>query len=503
MNKTHIKLTPTERHQHRSRNRRRLVVLVTLVVLAFIVYFRYVRGAPTTYRSIEAHFKYGSIGSDIENGIPADILFVLPAVFPEYLPEGPKSPRDLTAFGFIQEPGHDRPIGFSERKRVIPLTGLNCAACHVGVVRDDPESPGLLVLGMPSNTVNLGAYFQFLFDCASDERFEGDTIIDAIRERKGWVDPVYAFVYRQAMPRLQAALLLRKGQLAPLFAPGHPDFGPGRVDTFNPYKLIQFERYFRGRLLPPEQLIGTADFPSIWNQGMRDGLNLHWDGNNPSVDERNVSASFGAGATRDNVDIESIERVTAWLWNLTPPTMPFVRIDEAASSRGARIFNAYCFDCHGEGGSRLGKVEALADIGTSRWRLDSYTEELAELQRAYGQEYDAWTLESFRKTDGYANAPLDGLWARAPYLHNGSVPTVWDLLQPENKRPVTFYRGHGVLDIEKLGIRADIERAGGFRSYLFDTSEDGNANHGHSGPAYGTELSEREKLDLIEHLKTL
>ena len=56
-----------------------------------------------------------------------------------------------------------------------------------------------------------------------------------------------------------------------------------------------------------------------------------------------------------------------------------------------------------------------------------------------------WKFSHFRKTDGYANMPLDGVWLRAPYLHNGSVPTLRALLFPE-ERPAVFYRGYDVYD---------------------------------------------------------
>ena len=67
----------------------------------------------------------------------------------------------------------------------------------------------------------------------------------------------------------------------------------------------------------------------------------------------------------------------------------------------------------------------------------------------------------FRKTDGYANLPLDGLWLRAPYLHNGSVPTVRDLLNPAANRPPVFYRGYDVIDQRRLGFVSDVAEEGG------------------------------------------
>src|SRR5262245_33015547 len=99
---------------------RRLKATVTLsvvaIVVAFLLSYRYSLNRPATYADIREHFKYGSIGSDIENGLPLHVVKVMPRMFPEYLPQG--GAKDWTAFGFIQEPGREMPIGFSRRRRV-------------------------------------------------------------------------------------------------------------------------------------------------------------------------------------------------------------------------------------------------------------------------------------------------------------------------------------------------------------------------------------------------
>ena len=109
-----------------------------------------------------------------------------------------------------------------------------------------------------------------------------------------------------------------------------------------------------------------------------------------------------------------------------------------------------------------------------------------------------WRFSHFRKTDGYANMPLDGLWLRAPYLHNGSVPTLRALLFPE-ERPVEFYRAYDVYDWQNVGFiatGADAAREG----VLLDTRLKGNSNAGH---VYGQELTPEQREDLLEYLKTL
>jgi hypothetical protein len=104
--------------------------------------------------------------------------------------------------------------------------------------------------------------------------------------------------------------------------------------------------------------------------------------------------------------------------------------------------------------------------------------------------------------------PLDGLWLRAPYLHNGSVPTLRDLLEPSAKRPVRFFRGYDVFDPVKVGFRGDVGEENGRKYFRFDTRLPdgklipGNGNYGHDGPRYGTLLPAADKDAIVEYLKT-
>ncbi|OZG74804.1 hypothetical protein BTA51_06315 [Hahella sp. CCB-MM4] len=100
------------------------------------------------------------------------------------------------------------------------------------------------------------------------------------------------------------------------------------------------------------------------------------------------------------------------------------------------------------------------------------------------------------KPDYYKARPLSGIWATAPYLHNGSVPTVYDLLLPPEQRPKDFHVGNRELDINKLGYQT----TAGDNTSLFDTSLAGNDNHGH---IYGTDLTDAQRYALIEYLKSI
>jgi hypothetical protein len=151
-------------------------------------------------------------------------------------------------------------------------------------------------------------------------------------------------------------------------------------------------------------------------------------------------------------------------------------------------------------GDRIGQVEANAKLDTDPGRLDSYTQRFRDLQLTLfsGTPYQ---FKYFTKTDGYANLPLDALWLRAPYLHNGSVPTLADLLLPPEERPKTFLRGLDLVDQEKGGFQAPPcdpaqARDSGF---CFDTSQRGNGNGGH---VYGTDLPPDQRAALLAYLLT-
>ena len=90
-------------------------------------------------------------------------------------------------------------------------------------------------------------------------------------------------------------------------------------------------------------------------------------------------------------------------------------------------------------------------------------------------------------------------WLRAPYLHNGSVPTLRDLLKPVAERPKVFYRGYDVYDPLDVGFVTQgpaAERIG----TRYDVNERSSGNQGHE---FGVQLPESDKEALIEYLKTL
>jgi hypothetical protein len=480
-------LTPIEQYGRSMAAGTLAVIVVVLYVAGLALFRRYNPDAPVVHSDIQAHFKYDSIGAEPNNGVPYWIWKVLPEMFPEKLPD-PKA--GYASFGFVYEPGEEIPIGLARRKVIIPRLEMNCAVCHTGTVRDTPESAPRIYPGMPANTFNLQAYLQFLLDCAADARFTADNVLRQI-EARTTLNPLDRYIYQQAVYQTREVLADRARRLA--FMRLEPLWGPGRVDTFNPYKTVQFN-------FPPDTLDapGQTDLPSIWNQSPRRGMQLHWDGNNDSMEERNKSAALGAGVSPATINLKSVKRIEDWILHLPAPKYPY-DIDERLAAAGAPIYERLCAECHEFGRSKVGKVTPIEEIATDRARLDSFTYEFAANMNLLYAGYP-WRFSRFRKTNGYANMPLDGVWLRAPYLHNGSVPTLRDLLEPPEARPKTFYRGYDVYDRQNGGFVSTVAEEKGKRYFAYDTALPGNHNGGH---LYGTRLSSEEKAALVEHMKKL
>jgi mono/diheme cytochrome c family protein len=470
---------------------RRQTLALILVLVGCLVTLRIAargQSEPGSFPDIVDHFKYGSVGAEERAGLPYWIWRVLPSLCADKLPNRPG--KGYERLGFVYDgAAHGRPIGTSYRADHVALVGLNCATCHTGTLRAAPGQPRQIIAGMPANQMDLQAYARFLTACASDPRFTASNVIAAIEKENpnfGWFESVlYRFL---AVPRTRKGILERATENA--WFDARPPQGPGRVDTFNPYKVLL------GIDMQNDRSVGTVDLPSLWNQRIRRDLWLHWDGNNNSVEERNKSAAIGAGATPDSLDLPSMARIEAWIMDFKPPAYPADRIDAAKAAQGATAYQRECAACHDIGGSRTGNVTPLAEVGTDRERLDSFTQALATRMNTIG-EGKPWKFSHFRKTDGYANMPLDGIWLRAPYLHNGSVPTLRALLNPET-RPAEFYRAYDVYDWNDVGFVSsgpDAAREG----VLFSTRDRGNGNGGHT---YGASLDPATKDALLEFLKT-
>lgn len=478
-----------------------ILALIAVVLVSMLLYLsqRFLTDEAVTYDDPVEHFKYGSTGGERNLGFPYWIWRILPELCAEHLPGD-----GFESLGMLYEPAHDLPVGMSRRRHMgIDRVFLNCAVCHSSTVRTSVEAEPELVVGMGANTLDLMAFQKFMHHCVSDRRFTPSQILPRIKAAGGELDLIDRHVvYPLAVHLMRDGVAGLLGRLR--FIHIQPDWGPGRVDTFNSAKALfnyPIER------LRNDELLGAADFPTIWNQAKKQGMQLHWDGNNDRVEERNLNASFGTGATPRLIDHDAIARIQAWNATATPPAFSeYFAIDHQLATRGKAIYESYCADCHGLSGSdfsggAVGRVVPIEEIGTDPYRLQSFTPQLA-LNLGTPYAGTPYRFKHFKKTFGYANAPLDGLWLRAPYLHNGAVPTLWDLLLPADQRPTSYWRGNDRYDPVQLGFVSDVANEGTRNFFLYDTQIPGNTNSGHDGANYGTELADADKWALIEYLKT-
>ncbi|HEV3138720.1 MAG TPA: c-type cytochrome [Pirellulales bacterium] len=199
--------------------------------------------------------------------------------------------------------------------------------------------------------------------------------------------------------------------------------------------------------------------------------------------------------------------IYAWLESLEPPAYPFA-VDRPLARQGEAIFNQNCADCHGRYGaepSYPNKIVSIEEVGTDPVRLSALS---AKHRAAYG---DSWfghfgEHKTIDDPGGYVAPPLDGIWASAPYFHNGSVPTLWHVLHP-SERPVVWQRTEDGYDESKVGLEVTrFERlpqevtSGRDRRRYFDTTKSGKSAAGHDFP---DALDEAEKRAVLEYLKTL
>jgi mono/diheme cytochrome c family protein len=264
--------------------------------------------------------------------------------------------------------------------------------------------------------------------------------------------------------------------------------------------------------LPLAASLPEMDTPPWWH--LKRKRTMYYDGRTDVRSVRsNMQFLLGEKSLEDLKALEPAFRdVQAFLRSIEPPKYPFA-IDAQKAGRGLTVFEANCTRCHGTYGPNgiyPNKIVPLETIGTDPARFEGLSDRLVAHYNStwLGADYPVET-----KRVGYQAPPLDGIWASAPYLHNGSVPTLQAVLDSAS-RPSRFSRPPSTdfahYDTSAVGwkferVSADEHTATAKRSpfqakFIVDTSRFGMGNGGHT---FGDALSETERADLIEYLKTL
>ncbi|MDB4614692.1 di-heme-cytochrome C peroxidase [bacterium] len=330
------------------------------------------------------------------------------------------------------------------------------------------------------------------------------------------------------------------------------DFGTARVELFGDIDHQPLKKNMQPVNAP-------VSVPPLWNIDRYAWL--HWTSNTNSVIQRSVGEAIGVGApykrpgdgdsTDDfatEVNVGNQLRIEQQISELRAPAWPsdlLGKPNQEMVDRGQVTYQRLCAECHDTyTETATGLLEfrlfSPADIGTDPLvarnferpvtLADGSEQEFAkaiELLMASVQDKAIRKLtpsqiqlmsqleakrnpirwrSSMKANDGavYPARPLEGIWSTAPFLHNGSIPTLHDLLKPVAERPKTFTVGQSDYDPKRLGFEQNIERISNpydRRFLTFDTSIDGNRNTGHAGPKYGTELTASARYDLLEYLK--
>lgn len=217
--------------------------------------------------------------------------------------------------------------------------------------------------------------------------------------------------------------------------------------------------------------------------------------------------------TDDVADARKIDEyfpdVRAYIRSIEPPKYPWA-IDAALAEQGRPVFEATCSRCHGTYGADGVYPNVVVDldvVGT-----DSV---LADGASQFGARFLQWFADSFygevarlEPLAGYYAPPLDGVWASAPYFHNGSVPTVAAVLDSA-ARPRFWTRTFDSSDYDRAALgwnhtaldhgQAD-EPDAKVRKTIYDTTNPGYGNGGHY---FGDGLAPADRAAVIEYLKTL
>ena len=495
---------------------------------------------PTWSAEDREFFLHGSMSAEF---VPERVIRAFTATYPNIFPRA-----DLSHLGLIPDPAFGWPLGFSRREVPhlggLASIGVNCAACHLGEVVPAGGGEPVRVIGMASH-FDAEAFFNSVLvatfltaDPPAMRRFLSaylavESPSDPEAERllaRQWnaqqrritaaisadpfgtgggpagglhaIAPADLALSRAALegnvdlPRHVTALLrLFHNMRAALHVPDRPPSalppasGPGRNDAFG---------LLSAALFAAPQPYAPVKFGMVWNLESRRWV--HWDGNTQSPIGRNVLAALGLGApllgARGLLDVAAVQRHTDLTERIRAPRYPF-RIDRAAAARGAPLFAARCASCHGgaESDARLHAPEA---VGTDPTRARAFTPSQAErfnglLAKLEAPGYSAPQEPGLRGTQRYWAPSLAGVWARSPYLHNGSVRTLDELLGPPAERPSTFRRGSRFFDESRVGYVDE-------GHYVLDTRTPGNSNSGHD---YGATLTPTARQDLLEYLKTL
>lgn len=372
-------------------------------------------------------------------------------------------------YGLIENPfNKDFPIGFFESNKKL---AMNCLVCHTGQVGNK------VVLGLPNRMIDFKSLFH---DMAKLDSVGGAVLLAAAMN----LGPQRGLVNMYGME--QNAMRFRDEEMNLKIVPN-------------------FWGFFNNSLV---------NVPAWWN--IRYRTHLFADNVIPMTPRIFVSSAtsiLASGDTFRNYE-GSVSNAFELAKSIRSPKYPFP-IDQKLADDGRSIFDNKCSKCHGDydkGGNLVyfpNKTISIEKVQTDPVRTLVTT----ETQRAFSFLSKGWISQGYKtkfvRVVGYLAPPLVGIWSTAPYLHNGSVTNLWELLNPkirsrfwkESSDPSTYdFKNIGIVyqNVSKVSnedlIRNDQ------KSLYYNTTEKGHAAIGHT---FSEDLDEASKRAVLEFLKTL
>jgi hypothetical protein len=412
----------------------------------------------------------------------------------------------------------------------VEIANLGCATCHGGPLYGaDGRRTDEAWLGLPNPSLDLSRYAADVFVALRAQLEQPDSLLAAVRavypetpERE------LETLRKHLIPGARAQLAERAERFGGLLP--FENGGPGLSNGVGSLRFLFGLLTENGRdrevaYVSAPELSGTTLRRTLLVDGVytapgreREGSMRREDVTAAHMDELAAITSLfvvgtqGVTSKQARDAIPAVEEIMRFIDTLEPPRYPGL-VDSTLALRGEPLYRQECAACHGTFSPGIvrpvlvefpNRLSSQREIGTDsiRWATADPVSLATIPAQGWGELIDG------RNTGGYLAPDLSGLWATAPYLHNGSVPTLWHLLTPA-ERPRRFWVGGHEVDYQKMGIAGTLDadsvygpRAGYVpwaRPRLYDTTEPGRSNAGH---AFG-DLSEDEKRALIEYLRLL
>lgn len=431
----------------------------------------------------------------------------------------------------------DLPLGLNTARAsrwlppiAVSVANIGCAACHSGPVFRADGTPDLdrTWIGTPNSSINLEGYTSAVFSAmrtygGDDARLwaAADILFPDLPFRERWTLKLLVLpALRARVAELQASL----GRAMP-----YNGGLPGATNGLDALKD-------RLGLIPEGALVERSVFNSVPDLGGRvwrttllntgayaiPGIEIGKATQAADIDDAHLDAlaaiatfftvpSMGVSEAAAEANIPKTRRLMRWLRDYEPQPYP-APVDATLASQGRGLYVAACAACHGSFDTSLSRPKLVSfpnrsdDMGTDRLRLELFEQAVIDAIDAsrFGKYIDA------RSATQYPAPPLVGLWSSAPYLHNGSIPTLHHLMHPA-ERPASFQVGGHALDLQRVGIAGVLDNNGAwlypqdYRPWsdpvLVDTAQPGLSTQGHDQPFAG--MSEADKAALLEYLKLL